>query len=94
MLTASGLLTSSGSVVDPEIVVHPSSSRIGVQPQGTFMAQNQFPGLRFLPINAAQAKVEPIPIVWPNLKMEEIPTICKQCRMVPAQSIPEKFTHP
>ncbi|HSZ17020.1 MAG TPA: hypothetical protein VK764_07955 [Terracidiphilus sp.] len=95
IVTASPALRSSVDLhIDPEIVVHPSSSRIGAQPQGTFMAQNQFPGLRFLPIDAPQARVEPVPIVWPHLNMEQIPTICRECRMVPAQSVPEKFPHP
>jgi hypothetical protein len=40
------------SKVDPRIVVHPPKSRIGVNPPGTPMAQNQFPHLQMLPIDA------------------------------------------
>ena len=58
--------------IDPEIVIHPSQSRLGTQ-QGTEIAQNQFPGLQFLPIEWPKLKMEPIPITWPNLKMEPIP---------------------
>ena len=71
--------------IDPEIVIHPSQSRLGTQ-QGTEIAQNQFPGLQFLPIEWPKLKMEPIPITWPNLKMESISTKRLQSARVPGLS--------
>jgi hypothetical protein len=68
--------------IDPMIIVHPSRTRIGDQPPGTQIAQNQFPGLKLLPIEWPQLKIKPIPTVWPNLKMEPIATTCAKCTMV------------
>jgi hypothetical protein len=59
--------------IDPQMVVHPPKSSLGVQPPGTLVAQNQYPNLRFLPIDWPEAKIELIPIYWPNLKVEAIP---------------------
>jgi hypothetical protein len=58
--------------IDPKIIVHPAQSRIGDQPPGTQIAQNQFPGLELLPIEWPQLKIKPIPTVWPKLKLEPI----------------------
>ena len=69
--------------VDPKIAVHPAQSRLGDQPPGTQIAQNQFPGLELLPIQWPNARIKPIPTVWPNLKMEPIPTMCGLCTMAP-----------
>jgi hypothetical protein len=69
--------------IDPKIVVHPAQSRLGDQPPGTQIAQNQFPGLELLPIEWPNAKIKPIPTVWPNLKMEPTPTMCGVCIVVP-----------
>lgn len=69
--------------IDPKIIVHPSQSRIGNQPSGKQIAQNQFPGLELRPIQWPNLKIEPIPIVWPNLKLQLIPTICAACTKVP-----------
>jgi hypothetical protein len=67
--------------IDPKIILHPQHSRVGVQPLGTQIAQNQFPGLELLPIQWPKLKIEPIPTVWPNLNMEPISTMCAECRM-------------
>ncbi len=69
--------------IDPKIVAHPAQSRLGDQPPGTQIAQNQFPGLELLPIQWPNARIKPIPTVWPNLKMESIPTMCGLCTMAP-----------
>ena len=42
-----------GAEIDPRIVVHPPQSSIGVNPPGTPMAQNEYPHLQMLPIEAA-----------------------------------------
>jgi hypothetical protein len=60
--------------IDPQIIFHPSQSGIGAQQPGTAIAQNQYPGLKYLPIQWPQAKVEPIPTAWPNLQMSPITT--------------------
>jgi hypothetical protein len=39
--------------IDPKIIVHPPQSSIGVNPPGTPMAQNEYPHLQMLPIEAA-----------------------------------------
>jgi hypothetical protein len=38
--------------IDPKIIVHPPQSSIGVHPPGTPMAQNEYPHLQMLPIEA------------------------------------------
>jgi hypothetical protein len=59
--------------IDPGMIVRPPKSSIGVQPPGTPIAQNLYPGLRLLPIEEFSAKLEPIPTEWPNLKLQDIP---------------------
>ena len=39
--------------IDPKIIVHPPQWSIGVIPPGTPMAQNEYPHLQMLPIEAA-----------------------------------------
>jgi hypothetical protein len=39
--------------IDPEIIVHPPQSSIGVIPPGTPMAQNEYPHLQMLPIESS-----------------------------------------
>jgi hypothetical protein len=57
--------------IDPQILVHPPQSGIVSQPPGTAIAQNQFPGLQYLPIEWPQAKIKPIPTRLPYLKIHE-----------------------
>lgn len=71
--------------IDPKIIIRPAQSRLEDQPAGTMIAQNQFPGLRFLPIGGDGSKLEPIPIRWPNLKTEPIPTQCANCAVAPVE---------
>jgi hypothetical protein len=40
------------ATIDPKIIVHPPQSNIGVNPPGTPMAQNEYPHLQMLPIEA------------------------------------------
>jgi hypothetical protein len=60
--------------IDPEIIVHPPSSSIGVQPPGTGVAQKEYPNLRVLPIVSANHALEEIPTMWPRYRLETIPT--------------------
>ena len=60
--------------IDPKIIVHPPASSIGVQPPGTAVKQNDYPGLRMLPIESAGSHVEAIPTQWPPNRLESIPT--------------------
>lgn len=71
---------------DPAMVVHPPQASIGVQAQGAQVAQNLYPGLQLMPIGLAPAKVEPIPTVFPTLKMEKIPTTWTEFKVSPIQS--------
>jgi hypothetical protein len=72
------------SSIDPQMILHPTAKDLGAQPAGTLVAQNLYPGLRYLPIDTEQCapnggplsttwpklKAEPIPITWPKFKME------------------------
>ena len=59
--------------IDPQMIVHPPKSSLGLESPGTLIAQNLYPGLQLLPIDQPKAKLEPIPTTWPNLKVEPIP---------------------
>jgi hypothetical protein len=61
--------------IDPKIILQPPQSRLGVQPPGINVAQNKFPGLKFLPIDATSVNLQPIPGVWPNAELKAIPTL-------------------
>jgi len=47
--------------IDPGMIVRPPTSSIGVEPPGTPIAQNLYPGLRLLPIEESKAKQAAIP---------------------------------
>jgi hypothetical protein len=64
------------------MIVHPSRSRIGDQPQGNLVAQNLYPGLRLLPIGAA-ATLKQIPTDWPSYKLESIPVAWPKTPLLP-----------
>jgi len=69
--------------VDPGMIVRPPASSVGVQPPGSQIAQNLYPGLELLPIQ--QFKGEPIPTTFPNMKVEQIPITWPQYKVVYAQ---------
>ena len=46
----------SNAEIDPEIIVHPPASSIGVQPPGTAVTQNEYPNLRMLPIESTNSE--------------------------------------
>lgn len=71
---------------DPEMVVHPPQSSIGVQPPGTQVAQNLYPDLQLMRIDQSKMKAEPIPTAFPNMKMEKTPTTWAQHKVLPVQS--------
>lgn len=68
------------------MIVHPPKSSLGAQPQGTMVAQNEYPGLQFLPIEVASAELKPIPIAWPNLKLQPIPIEWPKAKALSAAS--------
>lgn len=70
---------------DSAMVVHPPQTSIGVQPPGTTVAQNLYPGLELMPIGQSKVKVEPIPTTWPGMKMEPIPRTLPAYTVVPIQ---------
>jgi hypothetical protein len=72
--------------IDPQMIVRPPKSGIGEQAPGKLIAQNLYPGLQLLPIDGSNAKVEPIPITWPKMKMGNIPPACPDCKMVLVRS--------
>jgi len=47
--------------IDPGMIIRLPQSSIGVQPPGTPIAQNLYPGLQLLPIEEAKAKQAAIP---------------------------------
>lgn len=72
------------AAIDPQILRHPSTSDLGAQPPATQLAQNEFPGLKFQPINelsggpaSGASRCEPGPqllsTTWPKLQVEQIP---------------------
>jgi hypothetical protein len=71
--------------IDPKIIVLPPQSSIGEQTPGMQVAENLYPGLKFLPIDESKAKLEPIPTSWPNLKIENIPTVSPKLEVLPVQ---------
>ena len=71
--------------VDPDIIVHPPPSSIGVQPPGTGIKQNKYPNLRMLPIEATNSALEAIPTMWPRYRLETIPTQWPMHEMVPVR---------
>ena len=73
------------SRIDPQMIVRPPKSSVGVQPPGTLVAQNIFPGLRLLPIGSAAA-LKPIPTDWPRLKIESIPIAWPKSTLLPIDS--------
>jgi hypothetical protein len=72
--------------IDAKIVVHPPPSSIGALPPGTLVAQDQYPGLQLLAIEQSQAKGQPIPTRWPNLKIENIPIAWPKFEIKPVDS--------
>ena len=81
-----GSLRMGNAQIDPEMVVQPPQASIGVQPPGTQIAQNLYPGLQLMPIDQSKAKVVPIPTAFPNMKLEKIPTVWPQYKISPIQS--------
>jgi hypothetical protein len=67
--------------IDPQMIVHPPKPSLGLQPQGTLVAQNEYPGLQFLPIGSAT--LQPIPITWPKLKLQAIPIVSPMLKLLP-----------
>ncbi len=68
-----------GPEIDPDIIIHPPKSRMGDEPQGSLVAQNIYPGLRWLPINNGK----PIPNTWPKAKIEFIPITWPESQLLP-----------
>ena len=56
-----GLQRKDNAQIDPGMIVRPPKSSVGVQPPGTPIAQNLYPGLRLLPIEGAKSKLSPVP---------------------------------
>jgi hypothetical protein len=72
--------------IDPRMIVHPAQSSIGAQPQGKLVAQNLYPDLQFLPIQAQAAASKALSTQWPLEKLQKIPTEWPKFEMLPAQS--------
>ena len=76
----------SNAGIDPEIIVHPPPSSIGVRPPGTAITQSEYPNLRMLPIESTNSALEAIPTMWPRYRLETIPTQWPVHQMVPVRS--------
>lgn len=83
---AGGTKRLSKAEIDPEIIVRPSPSRIGIQPPGTAVRQNEYPNLRMQPINSTNSAMEAIPTMWPRYRLESIPTQWPMHDMSPVRS--------
>jgi hypothetical protein len=73
--------------VDPEMVVHPPQSSFGEQPPATDVAQNLYPGLTLSPIDEWKGNGNQIPITWPNLKVQNIPTSWSKLEIKPVENV-------
>jgi hypothetical protein len=69
--------------IDSQMIVHPPQWRLGMQPQGTFVARNEYPDLQFLPIDSPARKLQEIPTPWPQLKLQSIPTAWPNVKLLP-----------
>ena len=74
--------------IDPGMIIRPPKSSVGVQPPGTPIAQNLYPGLRLLPIDAPKGMLEKIPTEWPNLNLQNIPITWPKYEVSPANGDP------
>ena len=81
-----GKVRAPGAQIDPKMVVHPPQTSIGMEPPGTQVAQNLYPGLELMPIDRSKTKVEPIPTTFSNMKVEKIPTTWTEFTVSPIQS--------
>ncbi len=68
--------------IDPNFIIHPPKPRMADQPEGSLVAQNIYPGLRFMPIGST-ATLKQIPTDWPKLKIESIPIKSPNSTMLP-----------
>ena len=87
--------------IDPKIILHPSQLRIGVQPPGTQIAQNLYPGLTFQQIDGQQSAEQPRPsklnqlsTTWPNMRIKPIPTVWPNLKMEPVDGSGEASSFP
>ena len=69
--------------IDPKIIAHPSQSRLGVQPPGTKVAQNEYPNLLMLLIDSPSVKLQPAPSQWPSYRLKAISTQWPQFEFLP-----------
>jgi hypothetical protein len=72
--------------IDPWIIVHPQQSKLGILPQGTILASNPFPNLKFLPIASPGSSSQAIPAQWPSFGVEQIPTTWPKFKLTQVQS--------
>lgn len=70
---------------DSQMIIHPPKSSLGIQPQGTQVARNEYPGLRFLPIESSSVELQAIPTTWPKLKLQAIPTKSPLLKLLPIE---------
>lgn len=69
--------------IDRQMVLHPSAKDLGAQPPGTQVAQDQFPGLTFQPIDGQQSAptTGPLSTRWPRLDVHRMPTDWQTLKM-------------
>ncbi len=71
--------------IDPQMILHPTARDLGMQPPGTLVAQNLYPGLKFQPIDAQTCgpKSGLLSTTWPKLKVEPIPIFSPDLKSLP-----------
>ena len=82
--------------MDARMIRRPSGQNLGMQPPGTQVAQNLFPGLKFQPIDdplcpqqPGASQAEPLSTTWPKLEVKRIPTDWPTLRMEPVGELGE-----
>jgi hypothetical protein len=70
--------------MDSGMIHRPSKDRLGALPEGSLVARNEYPGLRFQPIQSPRGKIKAIPITWPRLEIKPIPIEWPDAMALPA----------
>ena len=71
--------------MDEKIIHRPPQGTFAQQQPRTPLAGNLYPGLQLLPIETA--RLEPIPVYFPRVKVEPIPINALNARMIPVLTV-------
>jgi len=71
--------------MDEKIIHRPPQGTFAQQQPRTPLAGNLYPGLQLLPVETA--RLEPIPVYFPRVKVEPIPINALNARMIPVLTV-------